>query len=238
MKVRPANLTEPHTALHTAGDMFWWLTHGFPQSGMPAFSAELTEQDRWDAVNFLRAFSEGFQARILTPAIVAEKPWLGAPNFYFEGEGGEPLELKNFRERVNVLLVFPPPPAEGGVERIRELARMKDSLHASRVEVLVVSDDSGLPDDKGLIRTRSNVQEIRRTYELLSRTIANRGDGNSLGMPRRRMEFLIDRFGYIRARWVPEDEPEGWQSLERVREQAERLNREPRIKPPPDDHVH
>src|SRR5690606_21119313 len=24
----PANLTEPHTADHTAGDMFWWLTHG------------------------------------------------------------------------------------------------------------------------------------------------------------------------------------------------------------------
>jgi putative copper resistance protein D len=238
LKVRPANLTEPHTALHTAGDMFWWLTRGFPQSGMPGFTAELSGQDRWDAVNFLRAFSEGFQARVLTPDIAGEKPWLGAPDFYFEGEAGEPLELKNFRDRVNVLLVFPPPAAEGGVERIRELARMKEALHASRIEVLVVSEDSGLPDEQGLIRTRSSVPEIRGTYELLSRTIANRGDGNSLGMARRRMEFLIDRFGYIRARWVPEDEPEGWQSLERVRQQAERLNREPRIKPPPDDHVH
>ena len=238
LKVRPANLTEPHTALHTAGDMFWWLTRGFPRSGMPGFTAELTEQDRWDVINFLRAFSEGFQARILTPDIAGEKPWLGAPDFYFEGEGGEPLELKNFRGRVNVLLVFPPPAAEGGVERIRELARTKEALNASRVEVLVVSEDSGLPDDKGLIRIRSNAREIGRTYELLSRTIANRGDGNSLGMARRQMEFLIDRFGYIRARWIPEDEPEGWQSLERVRQQAERLNREPRIKPPPDDHVH
>ena len=72
LKVRPANLTEPHTALHTAGDMFWWLTRGIPQSGMPAFSAELTGQDRWDVVNFLRAFSEGFQARILTPDIAGE----------------------------------------------------------------------------------------------------------------------------------------------------------------------
>ena len=238
LKVRPANLTEPHTALHTAGDMFWWLTRGILQSGMPAFSAELTGQDRWDVVNFLRAFSEGFQARILTPDIAGGKPWLGAPNFYFEGEGGEPLELKNFRDRVNVLLVFSPPAAEGGVERIRELARTREALRASRVEVLVVSEDSSLPDDKRLIRIRSNAREIGRAYELLSRTIANRGDGNSLGMPRRQMEFLIDRFGYIRARWIPEDEPEGWQSLERVRQQAERLNREPRIKPPPDDHVH
>ncbi len=238
LKVRPANLTEPHTALHTAGDMYWWLTRGFPLSGMPAFSAELSGQDRWDAVNFLRAFSEGFQARVLTPDIAAEKPWLGAPDFYFEGEGGEPLELKNFRDRANVLLVFPPPAAEGGAERIRELARMSEALRGARVEVLVVSEDPALPDVKGLIRIRSNTREMAMTYELLSRTIANRGDGARLGMPRAQMEFLIDRFGYIRARWIPEDEPDGWQSLERVRQQAERLNREPRIKPPPDDHVH
>jgi putative copper resistance protein D len=238
LKVRPANLTEPHTALHTAGDMFWWLSRGFPQSGMPAFSAELTGQDRWDVINFLRAFSEGFQARVLRPDIVAGKPWLGAPDFYFEGEAGEPQELKNLRDRVNVLLVFPPPAAEGGIERIQELAKMREALHASRVEVLVVSEDDALPDDKRLIRIRTNTQDIARTYELLSRTISNRGDGNSLGMPRRHMEFLIDRFGYVRARWIPEDEPEGWQSLEFVRQQAERLNGEPRLKPPPDDHVH
>jgi putative copper resistance protein D len=218
--------------------MFWWLTRGIPQSGMPGFSTELTGQDRWDAVNFLRAFSEGFQARVLTPDIAEGRPWLGAPDFYFEGEGGEPLELKNFRDRVNVLLVFPPPAAEGGVERIQELAKASDALRANRVEVLAVSEDSALPDDTRLIRIRSNTREIGSTYGLLSRTISNRGDGTGLGMPRRRMEFLIDRFGYIRARWIPEDEPEGWQSLERVLQQAQRLNREPRIRPPPDDHVH
>ena len=83
LKVRPANLTEPHTALHTAGDMFWWLTRGFPRSGMPGFTAELTGQDRWDAVNFLRAFSEGFQARVLTPDIAAGKALAGRAGLLF-----------------------------------------------------------------------------------------------------------------------------------------------------------
>ena len=32
---QPANLSEPHTALHTAGDMYWWLEHGIEPSGMP-----------------------------------------------------------------------------------------------------------------------------------------------------------------------------------------------------------
>ena len=36
---RPADLTAPHTAEHTAGDMFWWLTHGIPAGGMPPFGA-------------------------------------------------------------------------------------------------------------------------------------------------------------------------------------------------------
>ena len=34
----PADLTEPHTALHTAGDIFWWLTHGKPPGVMPGFA--------------------------------------------------------------------------------------------------------------------------------------------------------------------------------------------------------
>ena len=39
---------------------------------------------------------------------------------------------------------IPAPAAEGGMERIRELARTKEVLRASRVEVLVVSEDSRL----------------------------------------------------------------------------------------------
>jgi putative copper resistance protein D len=213
--------------------MFWWLTHGFPQSGMPGFTAEMTEQDRWDVVNFLRAFSEGFQARILTPYIAAEKPWLGAPNFYFEGAAGEPLELKTFRERAPCFSSSRPSRgrrrgARPGIGAGRGPARSR---------VRFSSSPKTRRRTKGSDPYPGKCREIRNLRRL-SRTVANRSDGISLGMSRRQMEFLIDRFGYIRARWIAEEEPEGWQSLERLRQQAERLNREPRIRPPPDDHVH
>ena len=62
-----------------------------------------------------------------------------------------------------------------------------------------------------------------------------------LGEPPSHMEFLLDRFGYARARWVPQDEEgagEGWRDTQFLLGQIERIHREPRILPPPDDHVH
>jgi len=43
------------------------------------------------------------------------------------------------------------------------------------------------------------------------------------------MEFLLDRFGYV---------GEGWRDTQFWLDQIERVHREPRILPPPDDHVH
>src|SRR5262249_52899516 len=39
----PADLTAPHTAQHTAGDLFWWITHGIRTAGMPAFGHVLAD---------------------------------------------------------------------------------------------------------------------------------------------------------------------------------------------------
>jgi putative copper resistance protein D len=53
----PANLRSPHTRQHTAGDLFWWITRGFPASGMPGFGGRLTDEQRWDVINFVRALA-------------------------------------------------------------------------------------------------------------------------------------------------------------------------------------
>lgn len=235
----PANLSEPHTALHTAGDMFWWLTHGIPEGGMPGFPEVIDEQARWDVINFLRAFSQGFEARLLMPWIEAERPWLGAPNFYFEDANGTPRELKDFRENSNILLVFPPAaPGDKMEGRLRELAETRRRLVAEKLEIMVIGSDSQFDADNELVRVRNGAEEIREAYDLLSRTVSNRGSGKSLGMNRQHMEFLIDRFGYIRGRWIPEDQPNGWNNVDSLRKEVIRLNAEPRIRPPPDDHVH
>jgi putative copper resistance protein D len=235
---QPANLSEPHTALHTAGDMYWWLKYGIQPSGMPGFADVLTDEDRWDVINFLRAFSQGFQARVLSPSVVPELPWLGAPNFYLDDNGGRARELKDFREESNVLLVFPDPDQGFSLTRVRELSRDLARLQTKRLTVLVISStlDAGLAGSATIIRGEAN--EIRESYELLSRTLLNRGDGRSLGMKRAHMEFLIDRFGYIRARWISEEEPEGWSPIDLLLQQLDKLNAESEILPPPDNHIH
>jgi mono/diheme cytochrome c family protein len=55
---RPADLTASHTADHTAGDLFWWITHGLGLA-MPAFGDQLSATERWDLVNFVRTLSAG-----------------------------------------------------------------------------------------------------------------------------------------------------------------------------------
>ena len=53
---RPADLTAAHTADHTPGDLFWWITHGLGLA-MPAFGDQLSVGDRWDLVNFVRTLN-------------------------------------------------------------------------------------------------------------------------------------------------------------------------------------
>lgn len=232
----PANLSEPHTALHTVGDMHWWLVHGIPQSGMPGLGAVLSEDDRWDLINFLRAFSQGYQSRILRAQIVPGQAWLGAINFYIENDPAA-SELKGYRETHNVLLAF-----LGGTDaapRARELAAVYPELQRHRTQVLLAPLDSGaLPPGLPVPVLGSDAAGLWSAYELLSRTAGDRGRPDALGMDWTHAEFLIDRFGYVRARWIAQDDPAGWRDLADLYPELKRLNAEPRLRPAPDDHLH
>lgn len=50
----PANFTV-HVPFHPDGVLFAWITAGIRGTGMPAWSPQLSDQERWDLVNFLRA---------------------------------------------------------------------------------------------------------------------------------------------------------------------------------------
>jgi putative copper resistance protein D len=52
----PADLTSSHTADHTPGDLFWWVTHGLGLA-MPAFGDQLSAEERWHLVNFVRTLA-------------------------------------------------------------------------------------------------------------------------------------------------------------------------------------
>jgi copper transport protein len=54
----PVDLTQ-HTipGVHTDGQLFGWITNGFPASVMPPFRQALSDDDRWNVVNFIRTLA-------------------------------------------------------------------------------------------------------------------------------------------------------------------------------------
>jgi putative copper resistance protein D len=231
----PIDLAEPHTALHTAGDLFHWLSDGKPGTPMPGFAQRTSAEDRWDLINFLRLFSAGYQARILAPSVVPGQPWLGAPNFDYVDAQGRPGSLKDLRGQA-VLLVFYSLPASQ--PRLLQLAQWQARLAERGVQVVAVPLPGSPPASAALpfIAPADGAADAATAYLLLRRTLADAGKtlvGESPG----HLEFLIDRFGYVRARWLPSESPE-WADAPFLLQQAERLRAEPRLMPPPDDHVH
>ena len=237
-------LTEPHTAKHTAGDFFHWLTYGIADTGMPSFGDKLSEEDRWDVVNFLHAMSRGYQARLMSPKVNPEQPQpsMGPPNFSYSAQDGSSGTLKDFRGQKNVLLVLFSWPESR--ERLAQLQQLHAQLSAANTVLLAVPEDD--PDAQELAEVINNVSfpvvtqgadEIVQSYTLFRRTLSK---PDLLGPPTvpSHMEFLVDRFGYLRARWIPDADGPGWSSTDMLMQQVAQLNREGEILPPPGDHVH
>lgn len=238
----PADLTAPHTGQHTAGDLFWWLTHGIPAGGMPPFADALSADERWDVVNFLRALSAGQDARTLSPLIEPGRARLVAPDFTFAVGPEPPRSLKELRGQRTVLLVlFSLPDSR---ERLSRLAEVYGDLQFLATEVIAVPLE---PDPAILKRVRTDppalfpvvtdgAAEIVSAYALFRRAAVPQGLLPDPPMPRH-MEFLIDRQGYVRARWIPGVGSQAWSDLALVRDQIRALADEPAAAAP-EEHVH
>jgi putative copper resistance protein D len=196
----------------------------------------LHEDERWDLINFVRTLSAGYQARILDARIAPLRPWLPAVDFAFVDRRGNAGALKDYRGRSAVLLVFFTLP--GSAARMAQLAQEHARLREASVQILAVplAVDAAQAPDVPFPVVADGADETARTYALLRRTLSNPDPRDAAPMPEH-MEMLIDRFGYIRARWVMGD-GEGWQHLEALLPQLAALAREPQVRAPPDEHVH
>ena len=79
-------------------------------------------------------------------------------------------------------------------------------------------------------------REIFDTYTLFRRSFSEQGSLPDPPIPPH-TEFLIDRQGYVRARWIPRDGP-GWNKTDNLLREIARLNKEKPSAPAPDEHVH
>jgi len=52
LRPRPADLTQ-HVTAHTEGELWWWVTNGVAGTQMPAWKAALSDEERWNVVNYI-----------------------------------------------------------------------------------------------------------------------------------------------------------------------------------------
>ena len=239
----PADLlTEPHTERHTAGDFFNWLSKGIPDTGMPGFEDKLDEEGRWDVVNYIHAMSRGYQARLMSPKVVPDQPSQGPPNFSYSAHDESSGILQDFWYKKAVLLVLFSWPESRA--RLDQLRMAYDKLGSGNAEVLAIPmhdlDSQSLAEitaDIPFPVVTQGAKEITQSYILYRRTLG-RPDLLGDGSVPDHLEFLIDRFGYLRARWIPVADGDGWTNMNLLMKQIAQLKREKEILPPPDDHVH
>jgi putative copper resistance protein D len=228
--------------MHTAGDFFHWLTYGRFNGIMPAFGEKFSEEERWDLLNFLHANSRGYQSRIITPRILPEQPFLATPNFSYTAHDGSSGTLKDFRGKKNLLLILFSWPES--CDRIAQLRAASTAIIGKNAAILAVPMMDQLPDDlAAIVRdmpfpvVTQGAREISNSYTLFRRTLSI-PDLFGEGTRPKHMEFLVDRFGYLRARWIPNGDGAGWTDIALLTQQITQLNQEPEILPPPGDHVH
>jgi putative copper resistance protein D len=218
----PSDLRAHHAALHTAGDLFWWITHGRRQ--MPAFGERLDVEARWDLVNFIRALAAGDTARALTPSVQPERPLVVAPDFVFTVGPTPARTLKDYRGRRSVLVVLYTLPASRA--RLSELAARYDVLVPLGVEIIAVPTDAA-PD-----AIKQLGAEPRILFPVVTDGAADIVAAYGLLARAPHAEFLVDRQGYLRAIDMrPRD-------TDTLVANAEALNRERVVAAPPAEHVH
>ena len=235
-------LTEPHTAMHTAGDFFHWLTYGRFNGIMPPFGEKFSEEERWDVLNFLHANARGYQSRIITPRILPEQPFMATPNFSYAAHDGSSGTLKDFRGKQGLLLVlFSWPDSRVRLDQLRTAA---PTIAKTGTAILGVPMTELSPAELALSTqgmpfpiVTQGAGEISRSYVLFRRTLSI-PDLFGEGSRPKHMEFLFDRFGYLRARWIPESDASGWTDIGLLMQQITQLDQEGEILPPPGDHVH
>ena len=232
---KPANLFE-RAARHRAGEVYWSIAHGIAGTPMPGFASQMSDTEIWDLIQFLRARSEADDATALIRRVETWRP-IVPPDFTFQVDTRAQESLQQQRGRYIALVVFYSLPQS--VPRLRALSAARSTLERAGARVIAVprsasstlaaSDTSNL-DPSMFVMTSPDVAAVYTMF-------ARRKDSTRGDVAPAHVEFLIDRQGYLRARWigVPDAATDrtAWMLA-----QIELLNHEPPGEQPADGHRH
>ena len=198
---------------------------------MPAFGGRLSEEQLWELITLLRARAEAQAGRALNESVEDSRA-IVAPEFTFQ-VGREPQDSLARQRGAVVLLVFYTLP--GSQTRLRTLTLAKGALELAGVRIIAfplrapsASSDAGDIDASILANPDPNVVAA---YSLFGRA------AETAQQAPEHFEFLIDRQGYIRARWSPRAGA-GWNRIFEFLRQVEVLQYDKRRPAPQAQHVH
>jgi putative copper resistance protein D len=193
----------------------------------------LSDAAIWNVVQFLRALSEADAASALTTQVERLRP-LVAPDFTFEIGAGAQESLQQQRGHPTLLVLYALP---GSLPRVRMLAAEESRFSAAGVRVIAVQ----VGDATGAFAAESGVlagsifalagADVGVAYAMFACPT-----GAECARPVH-SEFLIDRAGYLRARWTGDaGAGDAWTNA--ILREVAVLEREPPHPPAPEEHMH
>jgi putative copper export protein/mono/diheme cytochrome c family protein len=220
-----------HAARHRPGELYWWIAHGRAGTAMPAFSPPLASEEIWSIVQFLHALSDAVDLAGSRVGTVAPSP-VPAPDFSFElpQRGQQTIVGPDANE--DTLLVLYSLPDSGA--RLRSLVSQRRTFEARHIRVLALAASAGdaqmadaqIPGGDAVRAIAApDVAIVYAMFAARDRAVAGHA------------EFLIDRRGRLRARWlgVPAT---GDERDREIFAAAQRLGSEGSPPPPPSEHAH
>ena len=93
------DLREPPASRRRAGELFWLLTHGIPERGMPEFGSRLGEAQRWNLINFIRVLGAAAGSERLGREMEPDRALLVAPDFNISVGPLAPGAVREYRRQ-------------------------------------------------------------------------------------------------------------------------------------------
>jgi putative copper export protein/mono/diheme cytochrome c family protein len=181
LPIPPLDLTAPHVFAHLDGDMFWWLTHGYDDpSGsslaMPGFEVSLSEEDRWDLIDYVRGHAAGVE-------YAAQGSWpvpIQAPEMDIGCRGSPESSMADLRGRpIRIIALDAAPPV------------VPEELTAPGLTTIVMPRR---PPPRAISGCASREPDAWRAYAIVAGIAPDALAGT---------EFLVDSRGWLRALWRP-----------------------------------
>jgi copper transport protein len=175
------------------GDIFHWLTFGGQSGVMPSFSHVLDTDDRWDMINYLLILSSTNRSRFIGPQAMIQ--WLIAPDFALIDPKEEVTSFFKLRGKPT-LLSFARCTATGEEAKELETSLLRAAEAAKSAGTNHVTVYSGDCPAAAKGREALHPAAAEKAYSVI-----NRYPNVPYVTEIPQAHFLIDRSGYVRARF-------------------------------------